>query len=96
MMNRTYRYFEGEPLFPFGYGLYVTQLYCDYYVNSHDLHLLTLCRSYTTFKYSNLTVSPSVIKASQNVSVEVIVENTGNRLSDEVCAIILRLRDTVS
>ena len=23
MVNRTYRYFEGEPLFPFGYGLYV-------------------------------------------------------------------------
>lgn len=23
MVNRTYRYFEGTPLFPFGYGLYV-------------------------------------------------------------------------
>ena len=23
MVNRTYRYFEGVPLFPFGYGLYV-------------------------------------------------------------------------
>ena len=23
MVNRTYRYFEGIPLFPFGYGLYV-------------------------------------------------------------------------
>ena len=21
MVNRTYRYFEGEPLYPFGYGL---------------------------------------------------------------------------
>ena len=24
MVNRTYRYFEGVPLFPFGYGLYVS------------------------------------------------------------------------
>ena len=23
MVKRTYRYFEGVPLFPFGYGLYV-------------------------------------------------------------------------
>ena len=45
---------------------------------------MTVCRSYTTFKYSNLTISPSVVKAGQNVSIEVAVENTGSRLSDEV------------
>ena len=27
MVNRTYRYFEGIPLFPFGYGLYACSVY---------------------------------------------------------------------
>ena len=27
MVNRTYRYFQGEPLYPFGYGLYVLTMH---------------------------------------------------------------------
>ena len=40
MVNRTYRYFEGVPLFPFGYGLYVIPIYrvfCAWMVQEFDL-----------------------------------------------------------
>src|SRR5205085_9635145 len=56
MDNRTYRYFTGDPLYKFGYGL-----------------------SYTTFAYRNLKIA-----AGESVSVEVEVENTGEREGDEV------------
>lgn len=42
------------------------------------------CRSYTRFKYSSLQITPSVIKAGQNVYMEVSVENVGVWPSDEV------------
>jgi len=60
MAGRTYRYFKGEPLFPFGYGL-----------------------SFTRFKYSNL-VLPKSVRANQNVTVSVQVQNVGRRSGDEV------------
>ena len=78
MVNRTYRYFEGVPLFPFGYGLYVYALFAI------DLTCFLPCSSYTTFKYSDLKVMPTTIKAGQNVTISVIVTNTGRRPSDEV------------
>ena len=56
MANRTYRYFTGKPLYPFGYGL-----------------------SYTTFKYSDLSVPVQAVAAGQPVSTDVTVTNTGNR-----------------
>ena len=40
--------------------------------------------SYTTFKYSDLKIMPTTIKAGQNVTVSVTVTNTGSRTSDEV------------
>ena len=37
MKNRTYRYFEGEPLYPFGYGLsYSSFEYSDVQINEND------------------------------------------------------------
>ena len=45
---------------------------------------ILICRSYTTFKYSNLSITPTVIKAGQNVTISVTVTNAGSRTSDEV------------
>lgn len=61
MEGRTYRYFRGDPLYPFGYGL-----------------------SYTQFAYSNLRLSASRISPHENLTVEVDVENIGDRAGDEV------------
>lgn len=61
MTNRTYRYFTGDPLFPFGYGL-----------------------SYTTFQYSDLQLSPTMVKAGQNVTATFQLSNTGNVSGSEV------------
>ncbi|XP_064392288.1 uncharacterized protein LOC135339960 isoform X2 [Halichondria panicea] len=67
MVNRTYRYFQSEPLYPFGYGL-----------------------SYSTFKYSGLTVSPSSVKAGGNVTVSLQVTNTGAKYTaDEVIQVYI-------
>ena len=57
MDNRTYKFFRGKPLYPFGYGL-----------------------SYTTFKYSILTVKPKKHGADFTIDVT----NTGSRVGDEV------------
>jgi len=40
--------------------------------------------SYTTFHYSNLSVNPSVAKTCQNITLKVVVQNTGSVFSDEV------------
>lgn len=83
MVSRTYRYFEGDPLFPFGYGLYVEQLW-HVLLSKTIIMCTTICRSYTTFNYSNFKINPTTIKAGQNVTVSATVTNTGNRTSDEV------------
>lgn len=67
MENRTYRYFTGQPLYAFGYGL-----------------------SYTTFTYRNLHIAPERVKAGDPVSVQVEVENTGQRPGDEVVQLYLK------
>jgi beta-glucosidase len=66
MKGRTYRYFEGTPLYPFGYGL-----------------------SYTTFAYSDLTVSTAPVAAGSPVVAEVTVTNTGKKAGDEVAQLYL-------
>ncbi len=67
MENRTYRYFTGEPLYAFGYGL-----------------------SYTTFTYRDLKIAPERVKAGDSVSIQVEVENTGQRPGDEVVQLYLK------
>jgi beta-glucosidase len=67
MENRTYRYFTGDPLYPFGFGL-----------------------SYTTFTYRHLQITPKQIQPGDSVSIQVDVENTGQRLGDEVVQLYLK------
>jgi len=66
MKGRTYRYFEGEPLWPFGYGL-----------------------SYTSFKYSGLSLPNAPINAGDPLNVAVTVTNTGKVAGDEVVQLYL-------
>jgi beta-glucosidase len=67
MQGRTYRYFKGEPLWPFGYGL-----------------------SYTTFKYTGLTLPAAPINAGDPLDVSVTVTNTGKVTGDEVAELYLK------
>jgi beta-glucosidase len=62
MEGRTYRYYRGDPLYPFGYGL-----------------------SYSSFVYTKLTISPSVITEGSDANVEVCLRNEGPHDSAEVC-----------
>ncbi|KAH3736107.1 hypothetical protein DPMN_042668, partial [Dreissena polymorpha] len=61
MKNKTYRYFDGDPLFPFGYGL-----------------------SYTQFQYASLQLTPSLIKAGENITATFKLTNTGTLAGAEV------------
>jgi beta-glucosidase len=70
MKGRTYRYFEGTPLYPFGYGL-----------------------SYTTFKYSGLTLPGTPVTAGGPITAEVTVTNTGSVSGDEVAELYLSFPD---
>ena len=67
MENRTYRYFSGEVLYPFGFGL-----------------------SYTTFAYRNLVIQPATVTAGESITVTAEVENSGERMGDEVVQLYLK------
>jgi beta-glucosidase len=67
MASRTYRYFSGKPLYPFGYGL-----------------------SYTTFKYSDLSVPTQAVAAGKPVGAEATVTNTGKVAGDEAVELYLK------
>lgn len=61
MSNRSYRYFHGQPLWGFGYGL-----------------------SYSTFKWTNLTLSAKTLVAGSPLIVEADVENIAGPIGDAV------------
>ena len=67
MKGRTYRYFTGEPLWPFGFGL-----------------------SYTTFKYSGLSLPAGAVAAGDPVDVTATVTNAGQVAGDEVVQLYLK------
>ncbi|MBV9183777.1 MAG: glycoside hydrolase family 3 C-terminal domain-containing protein [Acidobacteria bacterium] len=67
MKGRTYRYFDGQPLWPFGYGL-----------------------SYTTFRYTNLSLPQDAIKAGDPLDASVLVANSGKLPGDEVVQLYLK------
>ena len=60
MKGRTYRYFTGTPLYPFGYGL-----------------------SYSSFAYSNGTLSSKSLHAGEPLQTTVQLRNTGDRDGEE-------------
>ncbi len=67
MEGRTYRYFQGKPLYPFGYGL-----------------------SYTTFRYSDLSLPQTAVNAGDPVGADVTVTNTGKVAGDEAVQLYLK------
>ncbi len=67
MKGRTYRYFKGDPLFSFGYGL-----------------------SYTSYSYSALGVSKTIVTPSDTVMVSLRLKNTGDYDGDEVVQVYLK------
>ncbi len=67
MQNRTYKYYSGNVLYPFGYGL-----------------------SYSTFEYSDVTVSKN---EDQGLKVTTSIANLGEVDSDQVTQVYLSLKD---
>jgi beta-glucosidase len=70
MSGRTYRYFEGEPLYAFGHGL-----------------------SYTTFRYSQVTLDRSAGKPDETAYASVEITNTGSKPGSEVVQMYLRAEE---
>jgi len=60
------------------------------YLRDDPLYPFGYGLSYSRFHYSNLTVSPSLLHAGQNVTVEVTVTNRGPYEADEVTFILLQ------
>ncbi|MFC1961002.1 glycoside hydrolase family 3 C-terminal domain-containing protein, partial [Chloroflexota bacterium] len=76
--GRTYRFFQGDPLYAFGYGLsYTTFAYSDLQITSVGA------------TGGSPAPEPS-ITAGDSVTVNVTVTNTGDRAGDEVVQVYLR------
>jgi beta-glucosidase len=75
MAGRTYRYFRGDVLFPFGHGLSFTRF------RYRDIRIAE--RAATTAAAGDAEVTPE-IRVGDSVQVSVQVENAGSVASDEV------------
>jgi beta-glucosidase len=64
------------------------------FANKEPLFPFGFGLSYTTFEYSNLTVTPAKIAPTAEAKVSVTVTNTGKRAGDEI--VQLYIRDVVS
>ncbi len=62
------------------------------FTNSRPLFPFGYGLSYTTFRYDNVRVTPSTIKAGDNAIVSVTVSNTGQREGDEVVQMYIHQR----
>ena len=51
---------------------------------SYSCNKIWFYSSYTTFKYSDLSITPTTAKPGDNITVTVTVTNTGNMDGDEV------------
>ncbi|XP_068773671.1 uncharacterized protein [Struthio camelus] len=61
-----------------------------YYGQEAPLYPFGYGLSYTTFRYQDLVLSPTALPACANLSVSVVVENTGQRDGEEVVQLYLR------
>ncbi|KAF3764221.1 family 3 glycoside hydrolase [Cryphonectria parasitica EP155] len=81
--GRTYRWYDGEAVFPFGYGLHYTTFTAE----------MSLSSSTKSFDIASLTSNCTGVEyldLCPFASVPVTVHNTGNTLSDYVALLFLK------
>lgn len=90
--GRTYRYFEGDVLFPFGHGLtYTSFRYSDLSVSVG--HGKPVCKPQRKSRYLGQPegVYDDIRRDDRVFKAELKIENTGDRISDEVVQIYAKV-----